>query len=69
MIMTNQGWRLKMPKGIYLHGKLWCSRCQEKRDPTPTNHCDDCHAKMRTTPRTKAGKIYHKAQLAEREFN
>lgn len=58
-----------MPKGIYLHGKLWCSRCQEKRDPTSNNHCPDCKSKMRTTPRTKAGKAYHKAKLAERKFN
>lgn len=56
-----------MGKGIYVLGKLWCSRCQEKRDPTPNNFCPECRAKMRASPRTKAGKAKYKALMAERE--
>lgn len=55
-----------MPKGIYLVGKLWCTRCQEKQDSTPGNFCPDCRSKMRIGPRTKAGKAKYKATLVSR---
>jgi hypothetical protein len=57
-----------MPHDIYLEGKLWCSFCQEKRDPQPPgNFCLECRHKMRTVPRNRLGKAKYKARLAERE--
>ncbi len=57
-----------MPIGIYDHGLLWCSHCQEKREPNPPgNFCTECRHKMRTTPRTRIGKLKYKARMAERD--
>lgn len=56
-----------MPNNIYLIGKVWCSHCSEKRDPTDDNFCLECRHKMRTVPRTRKGKAVYKARLALRK--
>lgn len=57
-----------MPVGIYDHGMVWCSFCQEKREPNPPhNICPDCKHMMRTTPKSRAGKERFKVRQAERE--